>query len=72
MKNSFNDGFFLVKCWCHPNTKQQEEYQKMQIFMDIIYEVRAFFDVLAAVPFFGPLLMITTSVLIVANSIRSR
>lgn len=44
----------------------------MQIFMDIIYEVRAFFDVLAAVPFFGPLLMITTSVLIVANSIRSR
>lgn len=36
----------------------------MQVFMDIIYGIRAFFDVLAAVPFFGPLLVIA--------SIRSR
>lgn len=72
MKNSFNDGFFLVKCWCHPNTKQQEEYQKMEFFMNLIYGIKGFFDVLAAVPIFGPALVLGTSFCIVAKAIRSR
>ena len=72
MKNSFNVGFLLVKCWYHPNTKQQKEYQKMQIFMDIIYGIKDFFDILAAIPIFGPALVIGTSALIVAKAIRSR
>ena len=44
----------------------------MQFFMDFIYGIRAFFDILLAVPFFGPILVIGASLRIVAKAIRSR
>lgn len=44
----------------------------MQFIMDLIYGIKGFFDVLLAVPFFGPLLVIGTSALIVAKAVRSR
>lgn len=44
----------------------------MQFIMNFIYGVKAFFDVLLAVPFFGPALVIEASFCIVAKAVRSR
>lgn len=44
----------------------------MEFIMDIAQVIRAFFDVLLAVPFFGPVLVIGASLCIVAKAIRSR
>lgn len=44
----------------------------MQFIMDFIYGIKGFFDILLAVPFFGPLLVIGTSLCMVAKAIRSR
>lgn len=44
----------------------------MEFIMDIARVIRAFFDVLLAVPFFGPVLVIGASFHIVAKAVRSR
>lgn len=44
----------------------------MQFIMDLIYGIKGFFDVLLAVPFFGPALVIGASFYMVAKAVRSR
>lgn len=44
----------------------------MEFIVDIARVVKAFFDVLLAVPFFGPALVIGASVCMVAKAVRSR
>ena len=44
----------------------------MQFIMDVIYGIKAFFDVLLAVPFFGPVLVIGTSALMVIKAAKGK
>ena len=44
----------------------------MESIMNFALSIRAIFDVLEAIPFFGPLLVISTSVAMVANAVRSK